>query len=71
MNTDRCQHQLHRAGWSLGEASFVGAAGPVWVVCGTNGENVIKATGTTSTEAWLQAVGQARSMGMLRCRETQ
>jgi hypothetical protein len=40
--------RLHCAGWSIGET---GGAG-VWVVSGTNGENVIHAEGRSQAEAW-------------------
>jgi hypothetical protein len=34
---DECFARLHRAGWSVGEASFLGPAGEVWKVSGSNG----------------------------------
>ena len=58
--------QLHRAGWSIGSTAFAGEGrGLVWLVTGLNGENVIRAEGATEAEAWVEAVGQARAVGML------
>ena len=57
---------LKRAGWSVGDAAFVGTSGElVWVVTGHNGENLIRAEGATQGEAWRRAVEQAREVGML------
>ena len=57
---------LRRAGWTAGDAAFTGpGGGPVWVVSGHNGENLIRAEGSTAPEAWARAVEQARSQGML------
>jgi hypothetical protein len=39
--------QLHRAGWSAGDVRLLTAAGAVWFVDGTNGENRIAAAGWT------------------------
>jgi hypothetical protein len=38
---------------------------PAWLVSGGNGENWIGAGEATQTEAWSQAVEQARALGML------
>ena len=58
--------RLHRAGWSIGDAAFRdGAGGLSWLVWGSNGENLIRAVGTTRDEAWGRAVEQARALGML------
>jgi hypothetical protein len=54
--------RLQQAGWSCGDAAAAGG----WVVTGTNGENVIRATGRTQALAWRRAVEMARSCGMLR-----
>jgi hypothetical protein len=57
---------LKRAGWSVGDAAFVGELDElVWVVTGHNGENLIRAEGATQGEAWRRAVEQARGVGML------
>jgi hypothetical protein len=57
---------LKRAGWSIGDAAFVGEPdGRVWVVSGHSGENLIRAEGTTQGEAWRPALEQAREVGML------
>jgi hypothetical protein len=58
--------QLHRAGWSIGDAAVRdGAGGLLWIVTGSNGENLIRAEGPTRSEAWIRAVDQARGLGML------
>ena len=57
--------RLHGSGWSIGETAVHGPAGIVWIVSGTNGENVIEARGASQTEAWARAVEQARAVGML------
>ena len=58
--------RLHRAGWSVGDfATSDGAGGIVFVVAGTNGENVIRAEGRTVADAWRTSAAQARSLGML------
>jgi hypothetical protein len=57
---------LHRSGWTVGDAAFVGrTAERVWVVTGANGENRIRAAGLTELEAWQGALDQARALGML------
>jgi hypothetical protein len=45
--------QLHAGGWNVGDTAFfdVEDGGPVWVVTGTNGENMIRAEGATCVEA--------------------
>jgi len=64
---DHCHDALHSAGWSVGEVRITTASGvPSWLVSGTNGENRIEAREATQSEAWLQAVEQARALGMLR-----
>ena len=64
--SDASLASLHRAGWTIGDAAF-GGIGPglVWLVSGSNGENLIRAQGATRDEAWDRAVEQARSLGML------
>jgi hypothetical protein len=59
--------RLHAAGWSIGDAAYVerGSGVLVWLVTGTNGENLIRAEGTTRNEAWREAVGQALAVGMI------
>jgi hypothetical protein len=57
-----CLAALHRAGWSIGEAAFATeTGGQVWVVSGSNGENLIRAEGATTAGAWRSAAGRARS----------
>jgi hypothetical protein len=57
--------RLHRSGWSVGETAFSGPHGSTWVVFGSNGENLIRATGATQSEAWTEPERQAREPGML------
>jgi hypothetical protein len=59
MTPDEALDRLHRAGWSVGEA----AAGSTWLVCGSNGENLLDARGRTQAEAWGGACEQARALG--------
>jgi hypothetical protein len=40
----------------------------VWLVAGTNGENVIRAEGPTQAAAWRIAGDQARAIGMFKGR---
>ena len=60
-SVDESAARLHGAGWSIGET---GGAG-VWLVSGTNGENVIHAEGRSQAEAWYRATLQAEAVGML------
>jgi hypothetical protein len=53
---------LKAAGWSVGE---VGTA-TGWLVCGWNGENVLRASGATLAEAYRRACDQAGLCGMLQ-----
>jgi hypothetical protein len=57
---------VHRAGWSVGEARLLTAAGRVWLVTGANGENALSARGRTQAEAGRRACQQAKALGMLR-----
>jgi hypothetical protein len=64
-DSERCYLALHAAGWSIGDTAFVGPDGSRhWLVSGSNGENLIRAEGTTKDEACRRAMGQARSVGM-------
>jgi hypothetical protein len=56
--------RLHAAGWSVGEVVY----GSTWFVSGANGENVLRAEGTTQSEAWHQACLQGAAFGMLASR---
>ena len=60
--------QLHADGWNVGDTAFfdVEDGGPVWVVAGTNGENMIRAEGATCAEAWRRALDLAAAGEMLR-----
>jgi hypothetical protein len=58
--------RLRRAGWLVGDAaSRDGAGGLLWIVTGSNGENLIRAEGPTRSGAWARALEQARGLGML------
>jgi hypothetical protein len=63
--TDVALIRLHRSGWSVGDTAFSGPHGTTWVVFGSNGENLIRATGPTQSVAWVEAERQAREVGML------
>lgn len=58
---DESRGRLCRAGWSVGDC----AAGGLWLVTGTNGENVVRASAESQAEAWWRACVQAREVGML------
>jgi hypothetical protein len=65
-DSERCYLALHAAGWSIGDAAFVGSDGSRhWLVSGSNGENLIRAEGVTRDEAWRKALEQARAVGMI------
>jgi hypothetical protein len=64
--SDEAFARLHRAGWTVGEVATLTRAGrKLWLVTGTNGENAIRAEGTSQDEAWHQACEQAAAVGML------
>jgi hypothetical protein len=66
-SSDETFARLHGSGWSVGEAGFLTSDGRIiWLVRGTNGENVVQARGATQTEAWWRAVEQAQAVGMVR-----
>jgi hypothetical protein len=58
---DESLDRLRRAGRSVGD---YGTA-TLWVVSGSNGENLVYATGSTRPEAWWRACEQAAAVGML------
>jgi hypothetical protein len=60
-SVDESMPRLRRADWSVGDC----AAGGLWLVTGTNGDNALSATGTGRAEAWWRACVQAREAGML------
>ena len=64
-SSDESFLRLHAIGWSIGDVTVAGPVGPVWMVTGTKGEDVIRAEGPTRDAAWWAAVGQAQAMGML------
>lgn len=62
---DNFFRQLKRVGWSVGNTAVHTVDGQVvWIVGGSNGENLLRAEGPTCDAAWLAAVGQARELGM-------
>jgi hypothetical protein len=63
---DDSLRQLHQAGWSIGDVAFRdGTRGLIWLVWGSDGENVIRAEGANRDETWAGAIEQARAPGML------
>ena len=50
----------------MGDVQILTPDGPVWLVTGANGENVLEARGATQAEAWHRACQQAESLGMLQ-----
>jgi hypothetical protein len=60
---------LHRSGWSIGDTAFQIGDVLVWLVTGSNGENRIRAEGSTRDEAWYPAAEQTAAVGMLRRRD--
>jgi hypothetical protein len=52
---------LSAAGWTIGDV----AAGPQWIVSGTNGENRVHAAADSQAAAWQLATIQAAAVGML------
>jgi hypothetical protein len=57
----KSRDRLRRAGWVVGETRD----GPIWVVTGTKGENLVNASGTCRVEVWWRACFQARELGTL------
>jgi hypothetical protein len=41
-----------RARWCVGDLGLLTAAGPLWLVIGCDGGNVVRAIGSTQAEAW-------------------
>ena len=64
-SVDESRDRLRRAGWSVGEAAVGPPHALVWLVTGSNGENLLNVGGRTQTEAWWRAFVQARELGML------
>jgi hypothetical protein len=55
---------LRKSRSSAGLMEFaIAVSGLVWVVSGHNGENVIRAEGSTSAAAWQAELDQARVVG--------
>jgi hypothetical protein len=61
---DSTQQKVRRL-WTANGVLLTAVGGPAWLVSGSNGENRIDARGATQSEAWSQAVAQARALGML------
>jgi hypothetical protein len=57
--------RLSRAGWMISSAGIGAPRADRWLLCGTNGENVLVAGGDTLEEAYWRACIQARAVGML------
>jgi hypothetical protein len=62
---DVAQIRLRRCGWNVGETAFSGPHGTTWVVSGSNGENIIRATDPTQSATWAEAERQALELGMV------
>jgi len=60
-----CQELLRQAGWAVNESHNDSGGSVEWLVMGANGANVIEARAASQTEAWFEAVEQARALGML------
>jgi hypothetical protein len=64
---DGCQDRLHRAGWSIGECTFILAnRSLVWLVACSHAGHVVRATAPTQAGAWAEACRQAEALGMLQ-----
>jgi hypothetical protein len=48
----------------VGDVRLRTPSGALWVVTGTNGENVVSAKGITQAVAWANALLQAEAVGM-------
>ncbi|MHC5540845.1 hypothetical protein ACYOEI_21700, partial [Singulisphaera rosea] len=58
---------LARSGWLIHDFVIEGETGTVlWLVSGSNGENLIRSRGPTAEIAWRRAVDQAAAVGMLQ-----
>ncbi len=58
---------LGRSGWTVQDFAISGESGTViWLVSGSNGENLIRVQGPTAVLAWQRAVEQAAAVGMLK-----
>ena len=55
---------LTNAGWAVSESHVEHEKGPEWVVIGANGSHAIEARAGTQLDAWLEAVEQARALGL-------
>jgi hypothetical protein len=62
--SDESYARRHAADWSIGDAAYLEWGVLVWLVAGSNGENLIRAAGPTRAGAWWAAVGQAQAVGM-------
>ena len=60
-----CQELLRQAGWAVSQSHTDSGGSVEWLVLGANGANVIEARAAAQTEAWFEAVEQARALGML------
>jgi hypothetical protein len=64
-SSDESFLRLHRFGWSIGDTAGSTPDGLVWLVSGSNGENLVRAEGRTRDEAWRNAEIEALGLGML------
>jgi hypothetical protein len=59
-----CRNVLDQAGWAVSESHSSADTSPEWLVVGANGPHIIEARGATQLDAWLEAVEQARALGL-------
>ena len=64
---DAILNWLDLAGLSIGDIAVTKPPGLVWLVWGSNGENLVRAEGRTKDEAWQNAEMQALGLGILSC----
>ena len=62
---DSCQDRLHRAGWSIGDCTFIFAnRSLVWLVTCSHAGHVVRVTAPTQAGAWEEACRQAEALGL-------
>jgi hypothetical protein len=62
---DDYQAILVKAGWAATASHRLVAEEPQWRVIGSNGSLVIEGRGATQLDAWVDAVEQARALGLV------
>jgi hypothetical protein len=56
---------LNQAGWAVTASHPIAADGLEWRVVGSNASHVIEGRGATQLDAWVDAVEQARALGLV------